>query len=795
MIMVAALCLGLSASPAPAVKTAVWLHEQPKDFVAGKLDNVVASSLGEVALGRRTEPLYAPPEAEVINALARAGDGKVYAATGPNGVIYQIDGDRVTEFARLPDGGTVLSLLFARDGKLLAGSGGGSQARIHRIDGTGKATVFYEPKDARYIWAMARGPSGEIYAATGTEGQLYAVDADGSNGRVLVDLKPKNLLCLAIGPDGMLYAGTDGDGLVYRINPAEGKAFVMYDAEEPEISAVVLDSAGNVFASTAAADAARPGRAVADKPGGKPDHSVSKPSLPPEAGSTPAGPKTAPSASRPGRHESSLETRPSAAADDGSNEKNNGNRSAGQEQRENKEKEKEEEVEQEKKPAPTVPVPRRLGRPVAQGKAAGAGNAIYRIDTDGFVTEVFREPLMILAMAEAEGTIYVATGNEGRIYAVTPAEDRTAMLAKLEPSQATALLRLPTGRLVVGTANAALLVRISDRCAEKGTLLSKPLDAGQIVKWGRVKWDASVPGGTKLTIAVRSSNVEDEESEAWDDWSPEMDATSPQQIPAVSARFLQYRLTFETTVPHATPTARKIRIARIEENRAPRIAALSVGSAREEARKPGAPSKVKAAAGLSMSGESEVGTPDYYWVVKWKAEDPNKDPLLYDVFYREVGTTRWVRMAQAEEIDESLHIWDTRTVADGKYEVRVVAKDSKANPPGTELTDARISDPIIVDNTPPDVTIEELAPAGTDSLTVHASLTDAGSSIAQAGYSVDSDEEWRSLVADDDIFDSQSEAVSFIIKDLEPGEHRIALRVRDAQGNTRYLHRSATIGD
>lgn len=740
----------LLGSVALAVKPEKWTHEQPKDFTAGKLDNVVVTSLGEVMLGRDTKTLFDPEDkAEVINALAQAGDGLIYAATGPNGIIYKIDGEKVTEFATLPpEGGTVFSLLFAADGRLLAGTGGGEQARIYRIDGTGRATVFYEPKDARYVWAMARGADGRVYAATGIEGQLHAIEADGSEGKVLVDLKPKNLLCLAIGSDGMLYTGTDGDGLVYRIESKTSKPFVLYDAKEPEISSIVLDAGGNVYASTASASAARPGRAIADKPGGRPEQPTTRPS----------------------QSDTSAKGDDEKAADEA--KKANGGSPATREAS-----------------SLLALAGKSLGKPVTPS-APKEGNAIYRIDRDGFVTQVFREPVMILGMAESSGTIYVATGNEGRVYAVTPAEDRTTMLTKLEPQQATTVLHLNDKTVIVGTANAAQLVRIADRCAAKGTVTSPVLDAGQLVKWGRMLWDAKIPEGAKLSIATRSSNVKDDESEAWEAWSGELNATSPQQIASATARFLQYRLTFETTVDDAGPTLRKIELTRIQENRAPKVESLQVASVRQVAQQPGAPSKVKAM--LGTLGRSAPG-PDYFWVIRWKASDPNKDKLVSDVFYREAGTKRWVRMKK--DVTESMLPWDTRTVSDGEYEVRVLAKDVKANAPGTDLSDARISEPIIVDNTPPQVKIDEAAAKGKDAVRLRATFTDARSAIAGASYSVDSDEKWTPLAAEDDIFDAPAESVVFTIDDLEPGEHRIALRVRDGQGNTRYVSRSVTVGN
>ena len=40
-------------------------------------------------------------------------------------------------------------------------------------------------------------------------------------------------------------------------------------------------------------------------------------------------------------------------------------------------------------------------------------------------------------------------------------------------------------------------------------------------------------------------------------------------------------------------------------------------------------------------------------------------------------------------------------MADGRYEVKVVASDAAANPPGQGKTASRVSDPVVVDNTPP----------------------------------------------------------------------------------------------
>jgi hypothetical protein len=430
-----------------------------------------------------------------------------------------------------------------------------------------------------------------------------------------------------------------------------------------------------------------------------------------------------------------------------------------------------------------------VGKPVNAATKA-AGNAIYRIDADGFVTEVFRETVMILAMAEADGTLYVATGDEGRIYAVTPTKDRVTMLAKLESSQATSLLRLPDGQIVLGTANAVALVRLGEGFADKGTLTSKPIDAEQIVKWGRVKWGAEIPEGTSLSVATRSSNVEDDESNAWDEWSDGVDAVTPQQIPSPGARFLQYRLNFSSTTPAKTPTLRSLKITYVEENRPPQISSFQVMPMSEAVKNPKTPPKIKAMATRSQQPE-ETPEPDYAWAAIWEAEDPNKDTLIYNVYFREVGSSRWIRMAKDQT--DNFAVWDTRTVSDGKYEMRVEARDEKSNPAATVLTETRLSDPITVDNTPPEVTVGRMETVGTKGIALQATFKDASSPIAEASYSVDSSEKWTPLAADDDIFDAPAESVSLTLTDLEPGEHRIALRVLDSQGNASHVSRAVEI--
>src|SRR5204862_1934131 len=88
--------------------------------------------------------------------------------------------------------------------------------------------------------------------------------------------------------------------------------------------------------------------------------------------------------------------------------------------------------------APTEPSV--VGRPpvvstAGTGQPASNGNAVYRIDPDGFVTEIFRQPLLVLSIVERNGTLIIATGGptEGQVFQVNPAPEETIVPGNVNP--------------------------------------------------------------------------------------------------------------------------------------------------------------------------------------------------------------------------------------------------------------------------------------------------------------------------------------------------------------------------
>lgn len=308
--LAAAVMGALAVSPSLAVQPGSWAHTTEADFEAGKKENTVVTNLGDIKLAAGTRTLGTMPEkATVLYDMQRVGKD-LYLAAGPEGKVLRRDGEKF-EIVATYEGEQVFSLDTTADGKLLMAVSG-EESRLERLE-DGKPVTLAKLPGIRYIWDMVVH-DGIVYLATGTEGRLLRVDlAKAAEGLKAAapdaakdksepetdeddieqneeDNKPKalslpgitellhtaqaNLLCLAKDGKGRLYAGTDTDGLLYRITlKADGavdEAFVLYDAAEPEIGAIVVTPEGDVYAGTADAEQAKPGRlseAEASSPG------------------------------------------------------------------------------------------------------------------------------------------------------------------------------------------------------------------------------------------------------------------------------------------------------------------------------------------------------------------------------------------------------------------------------------------------------------------------------------------------------------------------------------------------
>lgn len=624
----------LAASTGLAVQPGRWSHSAEADFDPGKRENTIVTNLGDIKLAASTTTLNEIPEqATVIYDMQPIGDD-LYLAVGPEGKLLRRRGEKVDVVAVF-EGEQIFSLDKTADGKLLLAISG-EKTRLATLDGDKPVTITELP-GIRYVWDIVVDNK-TLYLATGTEGRLLRIDLaklgpapakkeapaaapdkkadakksdksdeadDDADDDKDDEEEPKpealsipgitellhsaqaNILCLARDGKGRLYAGTDTDGLIYRIilkpDGTLEETFVLYDAPEPEIGALVVTADGIVYAGTADAEQARPGRLVEAEASstGRPevpaiDDQVPAPAQPGEPGEAPVEPGDIPQvtpkpdpvtpssdagdvegmneavASPKGEVEeqgaqprlklppgidlrtADLDTLADQLATEQLATESADGSTPSKEARDQLRQVIRERLEQARKTGSLQAAPRRVrriqsananagGRPPSAGMQSSGptkeGNAVYRITPDGFVREVFRESSMILKLLISGDRLLVATGNEGELYSVNMAAGETVILADLEAQQIPAMTTDAKGAILLGTANPATIVRMDAGFAKFGKFTSAVLDSEQVSLWGRANLTTAIPAGTSITVQTRSGNVLDPDQAAWSPWS------------------------------------------------------------------------------------------------------------------------------------------------------------------------------------------------------------------------------------------------------------------------------------
>ena len=169
--------------------------------------------------------------------------------------------------------------------------------------------------------------------------------------------------------------------------------------------------------------------------------------------------------------------------------------------------------------------------------------------------------------------------------------------------------------------------------------------------------------------------------------------------------------------------------------------------------------------------------------VKWSAHDENDDQLVYSVYYRGEGETRWLLLK--DNVFDKAYSFDASLLPDGGYTIKVVASDAPSHSPGEALTASRESRRFEVDTTPP--RIENLA-AAIEGAQIHVRFhaEDGFSTIKRAEFSVDAGD-WQYLEPQGQLSDARIEDYDFkVTPDNEKdalSEHVVVVRVYDKYDN------------
>ncbi|HKN48293.1 MAG TPA: hypothetical protein VJ144_10005, partial [Candidatus Polarisedimenticolia bacterium] len=421
---------------------------------------------------------------------------------------------------------------------------------------------------------------------------------------------------------------------------------------------------------------------------------------------------------------------------------------------------------------------------------------VYRVDPDGTTETIWSsqtEAVYCLTI-DASGRPLIGTGEPGRIRVLSGTQQST-LLARLPESQVTSLVSAPGQPLYAASSNVGRVYSLEASAAESGVYLSPPRDAQTLARWGRISWRGTVPAGSRVELSTRSGNSGVPDS-TWSDWSPGYATAEGSAVSSPPARFLQWRARLMRQGGGPGPALSAVSVAYVQSNLAPiikRIALQPPGVIRE--RLPYAPEtdpQELAFTGIRVTSDG-VGPPGQQPVfgskkvyargmraVEWEADDPNDDSLSFDIFFRGEAESAWKPLARG--LREAYFAFDSAQLPDGLYRLRVEASDGPSNPASQARTASLVSDPFLVDNTPPSVQVTARKGSKGSSFTVEANANDAQGPLARAEYSLDATR-WVPLAPVDGVNDSRAESYSVTLEGLRPGEHTVIVKVTDLLGN------------
>lgn len=743
----------LTSSPSPTISTSdkpdekavgraavLWTQTTQQDFATGLLKGITATSGNDLQLSQDLSQMGTTGEPYVWK-LISDGNGGVYAGTGNGGKVIRFAADGQTSAVFDSSELEILALAKDKSGNLYAGTS--PNGMVYRITPDGKSSVLLDTPQ-KHISALAIDSAGNVFAATGDKSQVYKISPDGKSS-LFFSSGDQYAQALALDSKDNLYVGAATNGIVYKVTPA-GASSVLYDAAEDSITALAVDAADNVFAAA-----------------------TSKPVVVkiPANGT----PKVV--------FDKATSTILTLAVD-------------------------------------------ASGNVLAQTQ-----DKIYKIQPDEVVGEIEAadDPQLVTLAIDPSGKLFAGTANPGAIYTrsgglvAKGVYESVAHDAKLE-SQWGAI----SWTAGAGGAGVALSTRSGNSAApdttwspwstaytsSSGSKIESP--AARYIQY-RVEMAletgaSSVPELNDVTIVYMPGNQaptlkmtapaggekwSKKQTLKWAGTDPDKDtltydiyysanngATWTPLKTDVRNKPVTTTPSNGTDKPAATPSADKPGSA------TPEITVTESASDETMAQfmadlggNPGIPQATKeyALAELADTKDKPVAEPP-------AKVEPGAKPAPGGVAEPVKKTDPSSEAPKPESIKETSYTWDTKTVSDGVYVLKVVASDKTSNPSGA-LTAEKISDQIVVENKPPMVLLfnKTLTIQSDKSVKVEGMAWQRLVFIANAQYRVDAGP-WIAVAASDGIFDSRMEGFTVTTAPLTKGDHSVEVKVYDAAGNT-----------
>ncbi len=714
VLRLALFCL-LLAAMGWAQGTRTWQQTKYDEFEKGTSRGVAIGSDGTLTLAPTFSALYTSPSTYLWD-LAADAEGNAYAAAGSPARVYRLTPDGKASIIFAPQELQVQALVVDASGAIYAATS--PDGKVYKIVHGGPAPGK-SPEGSHTTAEVAAAQEGGKPGAAGESPRLSVAVDSSYTASVFFDPKTKYIWALALDRQGRLYIGTGDRGEIFRVD-RDGNGGLFFKSDEAQIRALDLDNAGNLIAGTDGSGLiyriSPSGEAFVLYSAPKKEITALAVDVHGDIYAAGAGEKRgttqplAPGSSVPFASTASPTGTSSGSATPGAST------------------------------FAAIPYPNLTNV---------GGSEVYRIAADGSPKTIWssHEDLVYALAFDQAGHLLAGTGNRGKIFVIHGSQYTD--LTQASANQVTAFARAPKGGLYAATSNLGKVFLLGAKPVEEGSYESDVFDAKNFSQWGRVEVRAS---GT-FELFARSGNV-DNPDRNWSLWK-QVNLQKDLPVDAPPARFIQWKVVLHPGNPAAT--IESVILYYLPKNVAPEVDEVTVvvGS--------------RVPAGTHTEPEGSTVNPyappipmihdKHSIAVKWKAQDENDDSLVYSVYYRGDGETRWKLLNDGIE-DRFVNL-DSDLFPDGGYTIQVVASDAPSHSPEDALTGKSTSPRFEVDNTPPHIESLSTKVEG-DKLHVTFRAVDSFSPISHAEYSLDAGD-WQTVDPVGKISDYKVESYDFTV--------------------------------
>jgi sugar lactone lactonase YvrE len=606
------------------------------------------------------------------------------------------------------------SLLTADDGTWYAGTGGDGRVVSGRMTDPSAAVRTVLDVESASVHALARIGS-RVFAAGSPDGAVHVIEADGSS-RVFFDPAEPYIWALAPDAAGRLWVATGHPATIHRVNP-DGTSIVVYRPPARHAVGLVVDGQGRMFAGTD-----QPARLYRFDANDRPfvvleSELTELRALTP----TPDGGLFVAAVTASGEPGGDTAVTGTVTITVGGVAAGSSSTTSGDE------------------------------------NTSGRRSTLYRIDPNGQWEAVWNTTDAIYDLAATDDrTVLVATGPDARVYQVST--DRTVLLLTTVDARQVTRLSRQGDATYMATANPGRLLRLGGTggTAAAATYTSPVRDGKTTSRWGTIQWDGT--GAVRLQSRTGNTELPDD---SWSPWSEVYTQPSGQAVTSPDARFLQWRATFPAAETGALLTS--VTVAYLPRNTRPAVTEITVHPAGVVFQRPfssdegaiagldDAVADARRPPGSDATTSSSLGRRMFQRELRtfqWKADDADGDRVMFTLHYRREGETAWRPLR--DRLSDPLFVWDTSSVPDGRYFVRVTATDNLSNTPDRVLSGDRESTVVDIDNTPPAITITVTG------LRADVRVVDGHSAIQRVDFAIDG-AGWQPLRPVDGLSDSREE--------------------------------------